>query len=224
MEPPIEQLPAPELAGETWEAPQPRFERTLLNLINGLEAGIIGGLAMLLLLTAAALWRGDVWWAPANLLGTTFYGRRAFRAPGMATLSGAAFHLVITGTVGALFGLACGSVRERRRLVLLGALAGVFWYYLADAIFWRWVNILVPAYAPQPSTLIAHAVYGACLGFMGQNLPKQPSYKLELPPPLPPVSLPPPLPSSAEVAQRNPEPAQDSVEIASGSGECEGRV
>src|SRR3974390_1849346 len=137
-----------------------RAMTALRRLVSGLEAGVVGGVAMLLLVIAAALWRGDVWWAPANLLGTTFYGRRAFHtAPGMATLSGAALHIVITGIVGALFGLICGGVRERRRLVLLGTLAGVFWYYLADAIFWRWVNILVPAYAPQPSTLIAHGVF-----------------------------------------------------------------
>jgi hypothetical protein len=175
-----------------------RAAEALKRALSGLEAGVIGGLAMLALLTAAAMWRGDVWWAPANLLGTTFYGRRAFHtAPGMATLSGAAFHIMLTGTVGALFGLACGSVRERRRLVLLGTVAGVFWYYLADAIFWRWVNMLVPAYAPQPSTLIAHAVYGACLGFMGQNIPKQ-IYRLELPPPLPPLVDPQPSTSAPE--------------------------
>jgi hypothetical protein len=143
-------------------------------LASGLEAGVIGGMAMLLLLVAGSMWRGDVWWAPANLLGSTFYGRRAFRAGlGMATVSGTAFHIVITGTVGALFGLACGGVRERRRLVTLGALAGVFWYYLADALFWTHVNPLVPAYAPQPATLVAHALYGACLGYMGQSLTRE---------------------------------------------------
>src|SRR3974390_803200 len=151
----------PFLPESTLEEPaESRGITLLLRLVHGLEAGVVGGIAMLVFLTAAALWRGDVWWAPANLLGTTFFGRRAFHtAPGMATLSGAALHIVITGIVGALFGLICGGVRERRRLVLLGTLAGVFWYYLADAIFWRWVNILVPAYAPQPSTLIAHGVF-----------------------------------------------------------------
>jgi hypothetical protein len=196
--PPHEISPPPAFPDAPWETSQPPLVKALLRLVNGLEAGVIGGLAMLTLLIAGALWRGEVWWAPANLLGTTFYGRRAFHTgPGMATLAGAAFHLVITGTVGALFGLACGGVRERRRLVILGMLAGVFWYYLADATFWRWVNILVPAYAPQPSTLIAHAVFGACLGFMGQSLPRQ-TYTLELPPPLPPMIAPPPPPPAAE--------------------------
>jgi len=199
-------FPAPtELPDAPWEAPEPRAVQTLKRLLSGLEAGVIGGVAMLLLLIAGALWRGEVWWAPANLLGTTFYGRRAFHTgPGMATLAGIAFHIVITGTVGALFGLACGGVRERRRLVLLGALAGVFWYYLADAMFWRWVNILVPAYAPQPATLIAHAVFGACLGFMGQNLPRQ-SYKFELPPPLPVAVEPPPLPPASDQRLEDPD-------------------
>jgi hypothetical protein len=152
----------------------------LHRLASGLEAGVIGGMAMLLLLVAGSMWRGDVWWAPANLLGSTFYGRRAFRAGlGMATVSGTAFHIVITGTVGALFGLACGGVRERRRLVTLGALAGVFWYYLADALFWTHVNPLVPAYAPQPATLVAHVLFGACLGYMGQSLSREDQRGLE---------------------------------------------
>lgn len=206
-----EPLHAPaELPDAPWDAPEPRAAQIIRRAISGLEAGVVGGIAMLGFLTAAALWRGDVWWAPANLLGTTFYGRRAFHtAPGMATLAGAAFHIVITGTVGGLFGLACGGVRERRRLVMLGALAGVFWYYLADAIFWRWVNVLVPAYAPEPSTLLAHAIFGACLGFMGQNVPRQ-TYKLQLPPPLPPVIEPPPLPSTTEPDEFE---KQDQVEI-----------
>jgi hypothetical protein len=144
-----------------------KLRAVLVRLVRGLEAGVVGGVAMQALLVAGALWRGQVWWAPANLLGSTFYGMRAFRSgPGMATLSGAAFHVVITGTVGALFGLVCGGVRERRRMLLLGTLGGIFWYYLADAFFWRHVNALVPAYAPQPVTLLSHVLYGACLGFM----------------------------------------------------------
>src|SRR5262249_2501145 len=122
------------------------------------------------LLVSASLLRGHVWWEVPNLLGSTFYGSRAFRSgAGMATVSGTAFHFVITGTVGALFGLACGGVRQRRRLVLLGILAGVVWYYLAQAVFWGRVNPMVPAYSPQPVTVLAHALFGACLGWMGRG-------------------------------------------------------
>jgi hypothetical protein len=202
----------------------PLFPKAALHrLASGLEAGVIGGMAMLLLLVAGSMWRGEVWWAPANLLGSTFYGRRAFRAgPGLATLSGTAFHIVITGTVGALFGLACGGVQERRRLVMLGTLAGVFWYYLADALFWSHVNLLVPAYAPQPATLLAHALFGACLGYMGQTLSREnqvPNQGLEIQAlnaaTVPAVSPTPPLetgPSAASTAQPPPLPVIESAQ------------
>ena len=55
---------------------KPRAEVVLARLANGLEAGIVGGLAMLVLLIAGSILRGEWWWAPANLLGSTFYGTR----------------------------------------------------------------------------------------------------------------------------------------------------
>jgi hypothetical protein len=144
--------------------------RALARLLSGIEAGVIGGIAMLALLVAGSLSRGDPWWTTPNLLGTTFYGMRAFRgAPNQATLAGGAFHLVITGIVGAAFGLVCGDISPRRRLVLMGTLAGLVWYGLADAVFWRQVNPLVILYSPQLATLLSHALFGACLGSMGRR-------------------------------------------------------
>jgi hypothetical protein len=146
----------------------PRPVRSLLaRILSGIEAGVIGGLAMLALLAAAALLRRHVWWETPNLLGSTFYGTRAFRSgPGVVTVAGSALHLVITGVAGAIFGVACGNAGPRRRLVLLGALAGLFWYYLAGAVFWSRINPLVPLYSPQPATVLSHALLGVCLGYM----------------------------------------------------------
>ena len=128
---------------------------------------------MLALLVAGSLTRGDPWWTTPNLLGTTFYGMRAFRgAPNQATLAGGALHLVIAGVVGAAFGLLFGGIEPRRRLLLLGTVAGLVWYGLAGVIFWRHVNPLVPLYSPQPATLLSHALFGACLGSMGRPLSK----------------------------------------------------
>jgi hypothetical protein len=136
---------------------------------SGLEAGIVGGVAMFVVLVVFSLLRGRVWWETPNLLGSTFYGSRAFRSGvSMATLSGTAFHLVITGTLGTLFGLACGAL-ARQRLVLLGIVAGVFWYYFADAVLWRQINPLVPLYTFAPGAIVSHGVFGACLGYMGQR-------------------------------------------------------
>jgi hypothetical protein len=167
---------------------------TLAHLVSGIEAGVIGGLAMLLLMVSGSLLHGQPWIEIPNLLGSTFYGPRAFRPIlGLATLSGAALHFVITGTIGAAFGLVCGRVQERRRLLLFGLLTGVVWYYLADAVFWTRVNPRVPLYSPQPATLLAHALYGACLGFMGRHMGR-------------PAGHPPPVPEEAA------EPLADALE------------
>jgi len=155
-----------------------------LRLLSGIEAGVVGGIAMLVTLVAGSLTRGDPWWTTPNLLGTTFYGMRAFRgAPNQATLAGGAFHLVIAGSVGAAFGLICGGIEPRRRLLLVGTLAGIVWYGLADAVFWRQVNPLVPLYSAQPATLLSHALFGACLGAMGGPMAGKAA---EEPPPLEP--------------------------------------
>jgi hypothetical protein len=141
-------------------------------LLHGIEAGIIGGLAMIVLLASGAMLRGYGWWQPSNLLGSTFYGARAFRAGlGRATLSGLALHLVITGVVGGAFAILSARIRTSRRLVLLGALAGIAWFYLADAILWRWANPWVPLYSARLDALLAHALYGACLGNMARQAP-----------------------------------------------------
>ena len=141
-------------------------------LLNGIEAGVLGGLAMLALLVSGSLWRGDPWWTPSNLLGTTFYGARALSVgPGRATLAGCALHIFITGLIGAAFGLLCMRIRRRHRLVLLGTLAGLISHGLVDALLWPRINPLVPLYSAQPVALVSHALFGACLGYMAQTLP-----------------------------------------------------
>jgi hypothetical protein len=131
---------------------------------------VVGGLAMLSVLVSLSLLRGRVWWEIPNLLGSTFYGLRAFRSGvGMATLAGVALHLVITGTVGVAFGLSCGAMAGRSRLVLVGLAAGLTWYYLANALLWSQINPLVPLYTFAPGGLVSHGVFGACLGWMGQT-------------------------------------------------------
>jgi len=54
-------------------------------LLNGIEAG---GIATLALPVSGSLWRGDPWWMPFNLLGSTFYGARALSAGPDRALAG----------------------------------------------------------------------------------------------------------------------------------------
>jgi len=147
-------------------------KRAAARLLSGLEAGVIGGVAMLALLAFGSIWRGDPWWVPSNLFGSTFYGAQALRSgPGRATLAGSALHIVMTGSIGAAFGLACGGIQRRRRLVLLGTLAGLTWHGLANALLWQRINPLVPIYSAQPETIFSHALFGACLGYLGRKFP-----------------------------------------------------
>jgi len=194
-------------AGQTWS-----------RLASGIEAGIVGGAAMLGMLISESLWSGHVWWEVPNLLGSTFYGTRALRSGAdLSILAGAALHFVITGTLGGLFGLACGGVHQRGRLVLLGLLAGVGWYNFANAIFWPRVNPWVPFASPRPATMFSHLLLGACLGFMGRGQ-KAPGSDAPARPSEPPAEIPAPTviesPEPSETGPSEPAatPAPDAVE------------
>ncbi len=140
----------------------------LERLAHGIKAGILGALALLSLFAFTSILRRHVWWEVPNLLGSTFYHYRAFYSGlGTATVAGAALELVLGGAVGGLFGVAYGNVRSRHRLILLGTLTGLAWFYLANLLLWPRLNPLVPLYWPEPSAVLCHAVFGACLALAG---------------------------------------------------------
>ena len=150
--------------------PKSRAGPTWSRLAGGIEAGIVGGAAMLGMFISESLASGHVWWEMPNLLGSTFYGTRALRSgAGLSILAGTALHFVITGTLGGLFGLACGGIHQRGKLVLLGVLAAVGWYNVANTTFWPRVNPWVPLVSPRPVTMFSYLLLGACLGYMGQR-------------------------------------------------------
>jgi hypothetical protein len=138
----------------------------LKRLIYGIESGTVGGVAMLILFAVASMLNRHVWWEVPNLLGSTFYHSRAFYSgPNIATVAGGALQLTIAGVVGALFRLACGNVPSRHRLILLGTLTGLAWFYLANVLLWPHINPLVPLRWPEPAALLSHLVFGLCLGY-----------------------------------------------------------
>ena len=133
---------------------------------------MVGGIAMLVLLAATSMLSRHVWWEVPNLLGSTFYHSRAFfSGPGKATVAGGALQLTICGLVGAIFGgifgPRWGHVRSRHRLILLGTLVGLGWFYAANLLVWPRLNPLVPLYWPEPAAALSHVLFGACLGYGG---------------------------------------------------------
>src|SRR6266566_3771805 len=131
----------------------------------GVEAGILGGLFMMLWLAILSLLQGRSVWSVPNLLASTFYGevalRRGFR---WTTLSGVALHLVMTAIVGLVFGLAVGGASNRSRVMLLGLAAGLTWYFLGLDVFWKHVNPMVSPYFQGSGMLLAHLGMGYSLG------------------------------------------------------------
>ncbi len=121
---------------------------------------------MLALLAASSMLGGRGWWEVPNLLGSTFYHGRAFYwGVGRATVAGGALQLTVSGSIGALFGAVCGHVPSRHRLILLGTLTGVSWFFLGNLLVWPRLNPLIPLYSPEPAAVLSHVLFGACLGY-----------------------------------------------------------
>ncbi|HWQ55869.1 MAG TPA: hypothetical protein VN442_19430 [Bryobacteraceae bacterium] len=137
----------------------------LLSALAGFQAGMVGVIAMLALTGLASAWYRRTFWYVANLMSSTFYGDDAIRAGfSWKTVSGIALYLILYSAFGALFGALARDRFPRLRLVLVGILCGVAWYYLWYALLWRWLNPLIPLYTHDRPMLWAHMLYGGMLG------------------------------------------------------------
>jgi len=135
------------------------------SLLAGLQAGVIAVLALLGWLALASSWYRRSIWTSANIMATTFYGEVALRQRfTFRTLGGLALYVVVYGIIGALFGLALESRGGSARVVLLGVLVGLGWYYLSFSLLWRTLNPLITLYTHRGPMLAGHLLYGAMLG------------------------------------------------------------
>lgn len=138
---------------------------TLYTLLAGLQAGVLGGLLMLLALSLLNLRHGRSFWNAANLFATVFYGeealRRGFR---FATLSGVAFHLVVSAAFGMAFAAATQWTENRLLLRSLAIAAALAWYFTCDLWLWqRWTPFL-PMYTYRVDMIAAHLLFALLLG------------------------------------------------------------
>jgi hypothetical protein len=138
------------------------FHPRLKAAVTGLEAGVLGGFAMLGALAGASVADQDAWWRFPNLLATTFYGARALRSgAGWPTVSGIALQIVIAGAAGAVFGALFGRAPGALRVVL-GLGWGALLFYAAETLYRRVAPFIV-LYQPETSALLGHILYGLCL-------------------------------------------------------------
>ena len=171
--------------------------------LAGLEAGMLGVLAMLAWLGAAsAFYRRSVW-TSANLMGSLFYGEAALRPGfGVRTLSGLSVYLLVYSLLGAGFALAERERFPRLRLILIGVIAGLAWYWFAFHFLLERVDPLVWLYTHDRPMLIGHVFYGALLARYPLYLRR---LRGELPAPV--VAPPPQVLEQTPTAAPGPEPA-----------------
>ncbi|MEK7405866.1 MAG: hypothetical protein AAB225_12220 [Acidobacteriota bacterium] len=136
-----------------------------VRLLVGIEAGVLGGLATVgWLLLSSALLHHSAWTVP-NLLGSLLDQNAGPRAGfGAATLAGLALQLFSTGVAGLLFSLLAGGIRSRRRVMILGVLVGLVWFYFFQAVAFRKLGALAWVYTPPRLLLAGHVIFGLVLG------------------------------------------------------------
>ena len=131
----------------------------------GIEAGVLGGLAMLASFALITPLLGKPWWLIPNLLASRVYPERyVLQGPGVVTIVGAAYLLLAAGIVGVVNGLLTPGGR------LFGlAVAGAS-YFFCYLFVWKRLAPLMLIYAPQAIVLLAFFLYGSAIGWHPQLL------------------------------------------------------
>ena len=146
----------------------PLITRRLRGAISGLQAGVVGGLAMIVFMTVVSLLERGPWWAYPNLLATMFYGGHWLAiGPGWPTIVGSAVQVLSAGVAGGVFGAIFGETTGGSRSLVLGIIWGLGWYYFSDWVYRtqaRWISV----YAPELPLLMAHLLLGLVLGTAGR--------------------------------------------------------
>jgi hypothetical protein len=134
--------------------------------LGAIQTGVVAGCVALVYLLLDGFARGDGPWSFLNLLGATFYPRRAFSPVfSKATLSGLALHVAVSGVAGLLFAILLAPYRARPlRSLWLGAFLGGVWYYLVFRFFWARVDPAIVLYQAFPGVFLGHLVFGFCMG------------------------------------------------------------
>ena len=147
--------------------------------LAGLQAGMIGILAMLAWLGFSAIGQRRSFWTAENLMATVFHGDAAIRRGfGSTTLSGLALYVLIYSLLGALFALAARNRFTGFGTILVGMLYSMGWYFLWFRTLGQSLMPLVWLLHAANSTVFGHLIFGA-------SIARFPAY---LPNPQPPAS------------------------------------
>ena len=156
-------------------ATERRATGTISAWLAGLQAGMMGAIAMLAWLGISAEWHNRSFWSAENLMASAFWGPDAVRSGfGFRSVAGVALYLLIYSLLGAMVALV---VRDRvppLRALLVGILFGLGWYYLSFHWIYEKALPLVALLHVERQTLLGHLLYGAFVGRYPAFLPKSP--------------------------------------------------
>jgi hypothetical protein len=142
------------------ERPNARF---LTLFLSGLEAGMLGAIWMLVWMGMSSLWLRRSFWSAENLMATAFHRDAPLSGPG-STFPGLALYLLIYSLLGAVFAVVVRNRLPRVRVVLLGVLFGLAWYWVTFRWMWKSVLPVVALLHVEQSTQLGHLLYGTVLG------------------------------------------------------------
>lgn len=132
--------------------------------LAGLQAGMLGALAMLLWFGIDSSWDGRSFWREENLFASCFYGNDAARAGfGFRTMPGIALFLIVYSLLGCIFGLLLRDRFRPIRAFLMAEIFAIGWYYISFHALWKSALPLVYLFSADRPTIVGHLIYGVCL-------------------------------------------------------------
>ncbi|HEY2014327.1 MAG TPA: DUF6789 family protein [Bryobacteraceae bacterium] len=165
-------------------ATENRSASTISALLAGLQAGMLGVCWMLAWLGVSAEWQLRSFWTAENLMASAFYGERAIRSGfAVRTVSGLALYLLLYSLLGGLFAAVLGDRIPRLRLMLLGILFALCWYFISFRLLWKSMMPLVALLHSAQPTAVGHLIYGTLLGRYSVYLPQRAKPEAEGPAP-----------------------------------------
>lgn len=131
-------------------------------LLAGLQAGVIGAVAMLCFYAFASYLQGQPWWSYGNLLGSAIYGNAAFwKGFGRITMAGGGLQIVLGGFAGMLCSFLLPPFRGHAVVQLMVALAtSAVWYCFEYQLLFPSFAPLIPAYGVRNLPVVAHLLLG----------------------------------------------------------------
>jgi hypothetical protein len=152
-----------------------RVPAALSVTLAGLQAGMLGALWMLAWLGVSSAWQNRGFWNPENIFAAFFYGSDAVRDDfGSKTLAGLALYLLIYSLLGCVFALALRGRLSAGRLRLAGIAFALAWFYLSFHLIWKSVMPLAYLLSSDRPMVVAHLIFGLCIGRFPAHYPGPP--------------------------------------------------